>query len=85
MFPVYTGSKKISDIEKLGLLYKTSAATLTGERESSCIASPVGSSPPSAIEVWSLDIKAVEDVMLRLGSSVTPIFATEASSGLREL
>ena len=85
MFPVYTGSKKISDIEKLGLLYKTSAATLTGERESSCIASPVGSRPPSAIEVWSLDIKAVEDVMLRLGSGVTPIFATEPSSGLREL
>jgi hypothetical protein len=37
------------------------------------------------MEVWSLDIKAVEDVMLRLGSGVTPIFATEAASGLREL
>ena len=52
---------------------QTAAATLTGERET------------AATEVWSLDIKAMEDVMLRLGSTVTPILATEATSGLREL
>ena len=49
---------------------QTAAATLTAERET------------VAPEVWSLDIKAVEDVKLRLGSSVTPLFATEENSGL---
>ena len=49
---------------------QTAAATLTAERET------VGP------EVWSIDIKAVEDVKLRLGSSVTPLFATEETSGL---
>jgi hypothetical protein len=52
---------------------QSAAATLTGARET------------AATEVWSLDIKAMEDVMLRLGSTVTPILATEATSGLREL
>ena len=49
---------------------QTAAATLTAERET------------SVAEVWSLDIKAVEDVKLRLGASVTPLFATEETSGL---
>ena len=48
----------------------TTAATLTGERQS------------VAAEVWSLDVTAVEDVMLRLGSSTIPILATEEKSGL---
>jgi hypothetical protein len=64
---------------------KTSAATLVRERKSSCVAVPEGGRPHSVIEVWSLDIKAVEDVMFRLSSDVTPIFATEATSGLRGL
>ena len=64
---------------------KTSAATLMGERKSSCVAASEGGYTPMAIEVWSLDIKAVEDVVFRLGSSVTPILATEATSGLRRL
>ena len=50
---------------------QTAAATLTGGR---CA---------TAAEVWSLDIKAMEDVVLRLGSTATPILATEATSGLR--
>ena len=49
---------------------QTAAATLTAEREM------------TAPEIWSIDIKAVEDVNLRLGSSVTPLFATEETSGL---
>ena len=64
---------------------KTSAATLVGERKSSCVAVPEGGRPHSVVEVWSLDIKGVEDVMFRLSSDVTPIFATEATSGLRGL
>ena len=49
---------------------QTAAVTLTGEREN------------APAEVWSLDVKANEDVMLRLGASVLPILATEATSGL---
>ena len=49
---------------------QTAAATLAAERET------------AAAEVWSLDIKAVEDVRLRLGASVTPLFSTEEKSGL---
>ena len=62
---------------------QTAAATLTGGRVSSRAAAG-DSRPPSAMEVWSLDIKAMEDVMLRLGSTATPVLATEATSGLRE-
>jgi hypothetical protein len=64
---------------------QSAAATLTGERLSSFKAADRASLASDVVEVWSLDIKAVEDVMLRLGSGVTPIFATEAASGLREL
>ena len=46
---------------------QTSAATLTSDAKAG---------------VWSLDVKAVEDVTLRLGAAVTPILATEALSGL---
>lgn len=49
---------------------QTAAATLTGKREDA----------PS--EVWSLDVKADEDVMLRLGASVLPILAGEEAVGL---
>ena len=49
---------------------QTAAATLTGELNA------------VATEVWSLDVKAVEDVMLRLGSSTIPILATEEKTGL---
>ena len=52
---------------------QTAAATLTSERGT------------TAAEIWSIDIKAMEDVMLRLGSTATPVLATEAASGLREL
>ena len=49
---------------------QTAAATLTGKLNA------------VATEVWSLDVKAVEDVMLCLGSSTIPILATEGKSGL---
>ena len=52
---------------------QTAAATLTSKRGT------------TAAEVWSIDVKAVEDVTLRLGSTTTPILATEAASGLMEL
>ena len=48
---------------------KTSSATLAAERDA------------TVPEVWSLDIKAVEDVMLRLGTAALPILATEPTSG----
>ena len=48
---------------------KTSSATLATERET------------TAAEVWSLDVRAVEDVKLRLGTSTLPILATDANSG----
>ena len=47
------------------------SATLTGEREAA-----------AAAEVWSLDVKAFEDVVLRLGASALPIFAMEETTGL---
>ena len=49
---------------------QTAASTLTGERDT------------AEAEVWSLGIKAVEDVMLRLGASVLPVLAVEETSGL---
>jgi hypothetical protein len=52
---------------------QTAAATLTSKRGT------------TSAEVWSIDVKAVEDVTLRLGSTTTPILATEAASGLMEL
>ena len=48
---------------------QTSSATLAADRET------------THSEVWSLDVKAVEDVSLRLGASVLPILATDAKSG----
>jgi len=38
---------------------------------------------PGSQEVWSLKVDAVEDLTVRVGSSVTPIFASEKNSGLR--
>ncbi|MBQ3289577.1 MAG: right-handed parallel beta-helix repeat-containing protein [Kiritimatiellae bacterium] len=48
---------------------QTAAVTLTGERNM------------APAEVWSLDIKADEDVMLRLGASVLPVLAVEETAG----
>ena len=50
---------------------QTAAVTLTGER-----------SVTTGAEVWSLDVKADEDAMLRLGASALPVFAAEEMSGL---
>ena len=50
---------------------QTAAVTLTGER-----------SVTTGAEVWSLDVKADEDAMLRLGASALPVFAVEETSGL---
>ena len=50
---------------------QTAAATLTGER-----------SVTTGAEVWSIDVKADEDAMLRLGASALPVFAVEETSGL---
>ena len=71
--PVAASLRNASGKVVTSMPLQSAAATLTGARET------------AATEVWSLDIKAMEDVMLRLGSTVTPILATEATSGLREL
>ena len=57
--------------------HQTAAATLTADATRRV--------PSGAPEVWSLDIKAVEDVRLRLGASVTPILAPDAKCGLMPL
>ena len=49
---------------------RTTASTLTAERD-------VGSA-----EIWSLEIKTVEDAMFRLGSSVFPVLAVDDTAGL---
>ncbi|MBR2839453.1 MAG: right-handed parallel beta-helix repeat-containing protein [Kiritimatiellae bacterium] len=46
------------------------SATLAVERET------------AAAEVWSIDVKASEDVLLRLGASSLPVFAMEETTGL---
>ena len=51
---------------------QTAAATLTAERDA------------AAAEVWSLDIKAVEDAMFRLGTSVLPVLAVDDTAGLAQ-
>ena len=63
---------------------QTSAATLTGRTGTVPSVGDTAVGSHGSTEVWSIDIKAVEDVMLRLGSSVTPIFATEAKSGFEQ-
>ena len=48
--------------------FQTAAATLAGE---------------GAAGIWSVDVKAEEDVTLRLGGGAIPILATEETAGLR--
>lgn len=85
-FPVLDGAKKVyaavtpeepaavSMLNAAGAVVasmprQTAAVTLTGERNM------------APAEVWSLDIKADEDVMLRLGASVLPVLAVEETAG----
>lgn len=49
---------------------QTSSATLTGERKT------------TGPEIWSLDVKPVEDVKVWLGNSVLPILASDSAAGL---
>ncbi|MBQ6248562.1 MAG: right-handed parallel beta-helix repeat-containing protein [Kiritimatiellae bacterium] len=57
----------------------TAVASMPCQTAAATLAAECGT---TTAEVWSIDVKAVEDAKLRLGSSIIPILAMEAMAGL---
>ena len=57
----------------------TPVATMPRQATAAALTSDRGIA--AAAEVWSLEVDAEEDVMLRLGASVLPVFAVEEAAG----